>query len=217
MSHIQQQSAPGKPRAIETVFKGYRFRSRLEARWGVFFETLGLEWTYEPEGFDLDGIWYLPDFQVKTPQGEDIWYEVKPRGVDEDGKFSRFAKSFFESPRAEILSGDPVEVIEQAEICPRCGWISLPRKYRHSEIREVHVAGGENFKEYAMACHPCDMETPGGGGHPIEPGFLGLAIYPHKGWAVTTLTAWRYRFNNRIKPAAAAARQARFEHGETPR
>jgi hypothetical protein len=37
----------------ETKDKGDRFRSRLEARWAVFFDTLGLKWWYEPEGFDL--------------------------------------------------------------------------------------------------------------------------------------------------------------------
>ncbi len=40
-------------RPIETKYKGCRFRSRLEARWAVFFDTLGLKWWYEPEGFDL--------------------------------------------------------------------------------------------------------------------------------------------------------------------
>ena len=51
-----------KLKAIETCYKGYRFRSRLEARWAVFFDALGLEWQYEAEGYDLDGDWYLPDF-----------------------------------------------------------------------------------------------------------------------------------------------------------
>jgi hypothetical protein len=27
-------------KAIETSYKGYRFRSRLEARWAVFFDAL---------------------------------------------------------------------------------------------------------------------------------------------------------------------------------
>lgn len=40
-------------RAIDTKYKGYRFRSRLEARWAVFFDALGVRWEYEPEGFDL--------------------------------------------------------------------------------------------------------------------------------------------------------------------
>lgn len=51
---------------IETIYKGYRFRSRLEARWAVFFDALGVEWEYEPEGFNLpSGRKYLPDFRVK--------------------------------------------------------------------------------------------------------------------------------------------------------
>jgi hypothetical protein len=52
--------------AIETRYKGYRFRSRLEARWAVYFDALGVDWAYEPEGFVLDdGTWYLPDFYIK--------------------------------------------------------------------------------------------------------------------------------------------------------
>ena len=31
-------------KAIETSYKGYLFRSRLEARWAVFFDALGLVW-----------------------------------------------------------------------------------------------------------------------------------------------------------------------------
>lgn len=48
---------------IETEYNGYRFRSRLEARWAVYFDALGIKYEYEPEGFEvLPGIWYLPDF-----------------------------------------------------------------------------------------------------------------------------------------------------------
>ncbi len=50
-------------KAIETEYKGYRFRSRLEARWAVFFDALGIAWEYEKEGYDLgEAGWYLPDF-----------------------------------------------------------------------------------------------------------------------------------------------------------
>ncbi len=50
-------------RVIETQYKGCRFRSRLEARWAVFFEACGVKWEYEPEGYELgDGTCYLPDF-----------------------------------------------------------------------------------------------------------------------------------------------------------
>ena len=51
---------------IETIYNGYKFRSRLEARWAVFFDSLGVEYEYEPEGFELpSGKRYLPDFKVK--------------------------------------------------------------------------------------------------------------------------------------------------------
>ena len=29
---------------IETVYKGFKFRSRLEARWAVFFDACGVRW-----------------------------------------------------------------------------------------------------------------------------------------------------------------------------
>ncbi len=36
---------------IETYYKGKWFRSRLEAKWAVFMDELGIVWQYEPEGF----------------------------------------------------------------------------------------------------------------------------------------------------------------------
>ena len=56
----------GEIRSIETEYNGYRFRSRLEARWAVFFDALGVDYEYEPEGFELpSGKRYLPDFRVR--------------------------------------------------------------------------------------------------------------------------------------------------------
>lgn len=62
---------------IETCYRGYRFRSRLEARWAVVFDTLGWHWEYEPEGFDLPAGKYLPDFLVYSKGGKG-WWEIKP-------------------------------------------------------------------------------------------------------------------------------------------
>lgn len=62
-------------KAIETSYKGYRFRSRLEARWAVFFDALGLRWHYELEGFNFDELCYLPDFYLPD---WDVYLEVKP-------------------------------------------------------------------------------------------------------------------------------------------
>lgn len=64
--------------AIETSYSGYKFRSRTEARWAVFLDTLKLKWEYEREGYQLPGIGqYLPDFIV-THNSEPLFIlEVK--------------------------------------------------------------------------------------------------------------------------------------------
>lgn len=66
-------------KAIETRYKGYRFRSRLEARWAVFFESLGITWEYEPEGYeDVETREkYLPDFKLSFSDFT-CWIEIKP-------------------------------------------------------------------------------------------------------------------------------------------
>lgn len=67
-------------RAIPTRYAGCKFRSRLEARWAVFFDALGLNWEHEPEGFFLpSGERYLPDFWLHSLG---VYAEVKPVGGD---------------------------------------------------------------------------------------------------------------------------------------
>jgi hypothetical protein len=61
-------------RAIETTYRGYKFRSRLEARYAVLFDTLGFDWSYEAEGFELESGRYLPDFHIADVP---FWLEVK--------------------------------------------------------------------------------------------------------------------------------------------
>jgi hypothetical protein len=72
-------------KAIETKYGGYKFRSRLEARWAVFFDALNVEWEYEKEGFDIAGVRYLPDFWLPSVK---MWAEVKP-----EAHFDRASKN----------------------------------------------------------------------------------------------------------------------------
>ena len=188
-------------RAIETRYKGYRFRSRLEARWAVFFDALNLRWEYEPEGFTTSAGPYLPDFRVWTPQGQPIWYEVKPEHVEQDAKFSAFVLDLTlrEEVRTDLLRGDPWHMISElkATVCPRCGRVHL------SDVKYAKVGDGE----FSLDCFYCDWETPCGGGHDVEFGVWDY--YPHKGhihfWAP---------FFALVSHAAGQARAARFEHGE---
>lgn len=65
-------------RSIDTHYKGIKFRSRLEARWAIFFDSVQIPWQYETEGYELtddDGRWrYLPDFYLPKSKS---WVEVK--------------------------------------------------------------------------------------------------------------------------------------------
>lgn len=87
-------------KAIETKYKGCRFRSRLEARWAVFFDALGIKWEYEPEGFELDdvGTRYLPDFWLPGFNSDGLYVEIKPEG----GDFSK-AKMFSQQSGKDML------------------------------------------------------------------------------------------------------------------
>jgi len=62
-------------KAIPTQYKGYKFRSRLEARFAVFFDALNQGFRYEPEGYNLErGLNYLPDFFLDAG----YFVEIKP-------------------------------------------------------------------------------------------------------------------------------------------
>lgn len=63
--------------AIPTRWNGITYRSRTEAKWAWFFDAESIPVHYEPEGFIVDGVAYLPDYQfVEAPNL--TFFEVKP-------------------------------------------------------------------------------------------------------------------------------------------
>lgn len=63
-------------KAIKTKFNGIEYRSKLEARWAVFFTHYGMKFEYEKESFKLkNGIVYCPDFYFPE---FDSYCEIKP-------------------------------------------------------------------------------------------------------------------------------------------
>lgn len=51
------------------------FRSKLEARWALFFDLIREPWLYEPKSFILEnGMVYVPDFYLMNIG----WVEIKP-------------------------------------------------------------------------------------------------------------------------------------------
>lgn len=91
-------------KAIETIYHGYRTRSRVEARWMIFFDTLGIEYRYEMEGYQLsNGVFYLPDFWLPD---YGTWVEIKGKEPSEEEK-EKCRRLATESKRTCILlAGD---------------------------------------------------------------------------------------------------------------
>jgi len=68
-----------------TKYNGYHFRSRLEARWAVFFDTMGIQYRYEYEDFILpSGARYLPDFYFPKLGYNGCFGEVKHQFTEEE-------------------------------------------------------------------------------------------------------------------------------------
>lgn len=67
--------------AIPEILFGVGFRSRLEARFAIFFTALGVEWEYERAPVHIAGRPRWPDYWLPTQQ---VWAEIKPEGVPPD-------------------------------------------------------------------------------------------------------------------------------------
>lgn len=94
-------------RPIETKYNGYRFRSRLEARWAIFFGAVGLDYQYEVEGFKMGDMEYLPDFYIPSI---DRWFEIKgkPMSIEEIKKCEQFCyRTDNKNIKFSILIGAP--------------------------------------------------------------------------------------------------------------
>lgn len=202
-------------KAIQTVYKGYKFRSRLEARWAVFFDTLGVDWEYEVEGFELgDGVYYLPDFKVTTSDGAVVWYEIKPFNENHCDKFAKFKEllegsaSKINDAHAVMLCGDPVKRLVETDdedfgMCPRCGIINTFAYGIYHSFEETH-----------FGCMVCDYYTPGGRNDDLVPGLV-CRSRSHKGANSVFSSEYKGVYLPKIAAAASKARSARFEHGES--
>lgn len=225
-------------RAIETRYGGYRFRSRLEARWAVFFDALDLKWEYEPEGFVTSAGPYLPDFRVWTPQGEPVWYEVKPEHVRVSEKFSAFHQMTYDSfmsipaehraglcpDRVSLLSGDPPAMLTSGKVtlCPRCGHIKRGAPARAYTIRLDGYGLRAGERVLMVYCSHCFLETQNAQRdhettNPYLPDILepfGVGVQKR---SYRTSNGWVQGHRDmafHVMEAAYAARAARFEHGE---
>ena len=190
---------------IETVYNGYRFRSRLEARWAVFFDACGVEWEYEPEGYDLgNGVYYLPDFLlhgVDGRSGSDLYVEVKGKMTakdvikircfikeDEDGSLGTFDQALL--ILGNIPAGENME-----EIC--------------NNISDAAYSGFSSIN--GGWPRPFNFETIDGDHFAAHPGINRNGKFELFGDDCNYLCDMNPEATER---AYRLARQARFEHGE---
>lgn len=193
-------------KAIPTEYKGYRFRSRLEARWAVFFDACGVEWEYEPEGFDLgNGTYYLPDFLLHGVGGRaagDLYIEVKGNMTMEDArKIKLFA-------RHGSLNADDDGKFDPA--------ILVVGKIPDGETAHVitHNISQSAYNPLPGGLYQFNFETIDGDNFAAHPGVNRNGRFELFGDDSSYL--W-YMDPRATARAYRLARQARFEHGEKPK
>ncbi len=95
---------------IETTYNGYRFRSRLEARWAVFYDKLGVLYEYEKQGYDLgDAGWYLPDYWLPKQKA---WVEIKGRDILEYEEQQFCTLAYYSQKAVFVFAGDITPTIK---------------------------------------------------------------------------------------------------------
>lgn len=174
---------------IETIYNGHRFRSRLEARYAVFFDTLGIKYMYEIEGFKLpNGDLYLPDFYLPDC---DTWFEVKGvMTLKDKTKIEQFA----ESCGKKVVVGYDDFTFALSNVDYGYSGETFCSKER-SHLAKCNNVGRFYFYDmdgdWSSNCKDCSEQCD----------FQTLAC--GDGWA-----------NDCVKSAIKKALQARFEHGE---
>jgi len=237
---------------IETVYNGYRFRSRLEARWAVFFDALGVRYEYELDGFDLGELgWYLPDFFLPEHQ---CWVEIK--GTQASGEEAERCHRLSAKAKAPVILLEGIPGINPLGD----GWFSpshrtlvflgeawdtwYPTMFVSAEIRWVIESRfradrlplflADKFPNESIHLKDCETSTSrkrlidldtqyytakyGTKDHPIYRwGRLvkeaSLDFHKDSGGLFIGYPSILYPWTC---DALLAARQARFEHGETP-
>ena len=179
--------------AIQTSYNGYRFRSRLEARWAVFLDALHAEWSYETEGFDLSGTWYLPDFWVRD---WNAWLEIKGSTPSEEEEHKCELLADASGRNVLLLSGEPWTENDKNRYK-----ITL---FAHDDPDRNGTDGWE-FGEGRRCSEELWLVSE-------EYGAFTLKAMPHEWDDKYPLSG---SFARTIVAALARARGARFEHGES--
>jgi hypothetical protein len=179
-------------KSIQTRYAGCHFRSRLEARYAVFLDALGIKWEYEMEGYDLGGLgYYLPDFFLK-----ELNYFIEIKGISST-EIERL-KCEKLSELHDVFLFDSGLGIED-ESCSSTG--ATPSAIWYS---------GGHYRDYPvkfLKCEKCGK---------IDIAFDGWTHYSRRCKCYDDNNRDKMgSFHPDILSALNAAKSARFEHGES--
>lgn len=184
------------PKAITTVYNGFKFRSRLEARWAVFMDTVGVQYEYEKEGYDLGKHgYYLPDFWLPVLNA---WLEIKPGNTEDYAPLMNKAGALAELTQAPcfVIVGQPWFPDTDPASCYEC----------FALYPDSSVGNGYWWSE-------CSAEGCGRIGLSYHGNTAGLPCFgTHQ--RIIRFRDWPGYYGPTLSAGYERARQARFEFGE---
>jgi hypothetical protein len=137
----------GGIKPIETWYRGYRFRSRQEARWAVFYDAAGITWRYEQEGYDLSAV-ELPNEPGALEQVHFGHIRENPAAGNEIGIPRWYLPDFYLPKQkcwVEVKTRRPSRL--EAEKMARLAWGKGENGYIFWDLRPPKELQGSTSKE----------------------------------------------------------------------
>jgi hypothetical protein len=147
---------------LETFLNGRKYRSRLEARWSIFFDRLGIRYQYEPVIFPG----YLVDFFIpQQPRFcENTCFEIKPSDLAESetnqlGDFATENLPIYVLTELPDLDGDPPgdgyyyfgrgwDNNQRFCVCSHCGIYGIRYEGRSERLSCLCTKDGDRGENY---------------------------------------------------------------------
>jgi hypothetical protein len=183
---------------IETKWHGYRFRSRLEARWAVWLYSLGVRFEYEREGFQMGSYCFLPDFFLSDYS---CYLEVKPNSDFDRNRLNEFVAHqdlvvvvgnpwpfqyiLWLGIQSHCLWPAPTAQFSSCDVCQKLSLVVMERGAHATRFLAQYLVGEDSCPRHSPFWYCEDPK--------IAPG------------------------HSLLGDAYLAARSARFEHGDYPR
>ncbi len=124
---------------LPTTYNGINFRSRLEARWAVFYDSLRIRYQYEPARLAVVPYGYTPDFLLPLQDRFDrvLWIEVKP---------SDYESSDIDKPDALACPDIPVAFIHEPFV---------PKDDFAASVHSIYFGGSCDYDHGFCQCSRC--------------------------------------------------------------